>query len=410
MKRRDFLLGSTGLISATKLSLGATPCPSGSLSVTGGTSTFTTCGTTPSWFASMPDKTWATPVNNTLNAVKPSNVYGNHAAICSAWTGGTVDQERGEFTLAANGGHADYGGNEVYVCNLRTNSPSWQRASNPSIPDSGTLGTNTKGAYSDGRPSAVHGWNRCTSGNGRIWYPGLDAEYPNPYWSLACWSFDRKTNDWTFHGIPPNNTGGSFNWQAGIGSYDRMTKTVWSICGYATQDGGYSYNTETNTFKVMPWYCPNNFGGGWGVIAHDLRVWILYSPQADSIFVLPLDTFDPSSDKPFSRPTISGNNTISGSGIGAVYHQPSRSVLLWNGQGANIRKLAIPSNPLTGTYVWSDVSPSASNTIIPSAAQVNGTYGRFNLVEDMGNGQSALCLINSTTEPVYIYKLPTSGV
>ena len=59
------------------------------------------------------------PVTNTLSDVSPSPVPpGSRHAIVTAWTGGCVDQDRGELILAANGGHTDYAGNEVYACQL----------------------------------------------------------------------------------------------------------------------------------------------------------------------------------------------------------------------------------------------------------------------------------------------------
>ena len=35
-----------------------------------------------------------------------------------------------------------------------------------------------------------------------------------------------------------------------------------------------------------------------------------------------------------------------------------------------------------------------------------GTYSKFNIIEDMGNGRSALAVILGTTLPVYVFKLP----
>jgi hypothetical protein len=36
--------------------------------------------------------------------------------------------------------------------------------------------------------------------------------------------------------------------------------------------------------------------------------------------------------------------------------------------------------------------------------------GKFNIVEDMGDGQSALVLATDTNGPVLVYKLPTGGL
>ena len=92
-----------------------------------------------------------------------------------------------------------------------------------------------------------------------------------------------------------------------------------------------------------------------------------------------------------------------------MYHKPSRAILCWDGDGVNLRKLAIPAS-IGSTWTWSRVSPASGNSVTPTAAETNGTFGRFNIIEDMGNGQSALCVVNSTTGPTFVYKLPVAGV
>jgi hypothetical protein len=95
-----------------------------------------------------------------------------------------------------------------------------------------------------------------------------------------------------------------------------------------------------------------------------------------------------------------------------VYHKPSRGVLVWNDSGSSLRKLSIPSNPLGTGYAWSTIGPGSGNAVTPRAfdGDFNGAFSKFNLIEDMGNGQSALCLVTSNAGPVYMYKLPVAGV
>lgn len=417
MKRRDFLVASAGLAGSAVPLLGRAqvPCPLPTFGVQGGTSASNTCpttGTAPSWFVNMPDKTWSTPVANTLSSVKPNPLpAGNtgHVSVCNAWTGGAADQDRGEFVLGANGGHTDYAGNEVYVCALREESPAWQRIADPSSSSaisSGTFGKNSACRYGDGRPSSTHTYNRPCFGGGRYWLAGIDSEYSaSGWWSTACYSFDRSTSQWTYHGqgiANPPSSDSDWKWLGGSAAYDRVGKRVWSIAQFALSKGAYSVDADPTSptfgqrteynFNIVPGY-------SWSVIAHDLRLWVVGG--VNGLYTLNLNS--PSGG--FDQQNTTGSSSALDLGVGAVYHQPSRAILCWDGYGAQVRKLAIP-NPVTGSWAWSAVQPSGSNAVTPSGSQANGTYGRFNIIEDMGNGQSALCIVNSVTGPTYVYKVP----
>src|SRR3546814_1403457 len=50
------------------------------------------------------------------------------SAVLGAWNGGAFDRARGEFRVHG-GGHADYGGNEVYAFDFAT--LTWTRETNP---------------------------------------------------------------------------------------------------------------------------------------------------------------------------------------------------------------------------------------------------------------------------------------
>jgi hypothetical protein len=351
------------------------------------------------------------PVSNTLDAVKPnplpSGNYG-HRSICDSWTGGCVNQAGGELMLAANGGHTEYGGNEVYACAMRTESPAWARLTNPSSTSGGNASRNSAGNYGDGTPRAVHGWHRCTFGNGRLWYAGLDGMYtPSGEWTTACYSFNRSTLRWTYHGLGLATLGGDIDWQAGVGSYDPIGNRVWSSSGAGANSNGVSvYSVDAGSGAITTHNIIHGRQPRCGAIAHDLRVWILVNPYQNDIAILNLA--DPNAGFEHTRPT--GSPDAFSDGAGCVYHRASRALLFWDGYGANIRKLSIPPNPLTGAYTWSQVAPASNNPVVPSGPANEGTYGKFSIVEDMGNGQSALVLVNSTTGPVYVYKLPAAGV
>ena len=436
MKRREFLIRTAGLAGAIAPIVAhgkSVPCPIPWLSVSGGTSATTQCqsdepGTAPQWFIDMPDRTWTMPVSNSIFDVRPNPLPPGAegvAGVTDNWTGGTADQELGEFILPAQGGHGGYYGNEVYALALREAAPLWRRVWGPSANAdilTNNPGTNTKGDYLDGQPRPVHGWNRpCTTTDGRIFHAGLDGMgSPSGQWSTACWSFDnRARTGWTYHGLgipnPPQPFGSAFSWQAGPGAYDRVTNTVYSAAQYAVGDGtrsaqgGYSVDVGTNVITIHDWVFPGNpFGGAWSAIAHDLRVWIVGSNTENRLWILNLNDVAAG----WIQKTTSGAPSGFVDGVGAVYHQPSSAIICWRDTfGAGIRKLSVPADPINGAYVWSEILPAGSNSVVPTPnpRYPGRSFSKFQMIEDMGNGQSALVTVNDTqVAATFVYKLPAA--
>jgi hypothetical protein len=367
----------------------------------------------PAWFTAMADRTWSTPVTNTLDSVKPATLYGRHAGICDAWTGGFTDQVRKEYGLCANGGHGDYGGNETYVVKMNVASPAWVRLNNPSNPVGGTDARHSMGNFGDGTMRPVHGWHRCTFGEGKVWYAGADGMFETGYQSSACWSFNRATLTWQHQGIAIPAPFGAFsnlNTEAGAACYDPVSRKVWSTATGQTEPGAsvgggvgvWSIDCQTNAITTYP----INFGSGnprWA--AAGLGFAFFGDTSNNRIGVI--DTANPGAGITFRTPT---GGTFPPDKSGCVFHAPSRALLLWHANGSSIIKIAIPANPLTGAYTISTIAAAAGNAVTPTGAQPNGTYSRFNIIEDMGNGQSALVVVNSTTGATFVYKLPAAGV
>jgi hypothetical protein len=95
-----------------------------------------------------------------------------------------------------------------------------------------------------------------------------------------------------------------------------------------------------------------------------------------------------------------------------VYHQASRAILVWDTScGASVRKLSIPANPLSNGYTWSTINPASGNSVVPPGpldSDFRGAFSKFNMIENMGNGQSALVFVGRTTGQTYVFKLPVA--
>lgn len=430
MKRRDFLYKTAGLAGVMMADLSmaqVAPCPPALRDASS-----TNCGPSdaPSWFQSMPERTWMTPVTNTLSDVTPSPApAGSPSGILTAWTGGCVDQNRGELILAANGGHTDYAGNEVYACQLKRENPSWIRLSNPSSDvDSNDVG-NSSAMYPDGKPRAVHGWSHCMWAKGKVWYLAMTGMWRNGRQSTAVWSFDRNSlgdgpfpvaaadSPWTYHGLGVTelvSSGSNVDWQSSSTAYDSDAGRLWSHCAYSVNNPSYPFfSVDANTGAITRYpdatdkFAQGNFlTDAMSVIVNG--VWIILAPDTGKIWLL--DLANPTSG--MVSKTSSGSPAGFTPGAGAVYHAASRSILVYDHKyGSTIRKLTVPTNPFTGNFVWSSVS-AASGSMVPGgqSGDFRGVYSKFNMVQDMGNGQSALAVVLNIGGPVYVYKLPVSGV
>jgi hypothetical protein len=422
MKRREFLIGSAGVAGAMIPGVGAAeviPCPPPVIVAVGGTSTQSTCaptnpGEAPAWFTAMAEKTWTTVAGNAgqrLYDVRATGIGGNPYAICTAWTGACVDQATGRYILPSNGGHGDYGGNEVYALNLRAATPAWARLNNPSSL-SGRVDSPANGdlQYADGTKPAGHHWHKPVCDiNGNIWFPMVDGVYASGAWTTHVWKFNLTTLTWTQYAKAFPTIGGNAGFEASPAAYDKVKNQVWGIvkAGYPANNAGYwriDPATGATTQIIANDYAASANGGKtWAAVAHDLGYLFYGTYNTDRLLILDVNN-------PTTPVNVAKTGTVPGNGHGCVYHQASRAFFLWHGNGANIIKIAIPADPVNGTWAISSVAPAASNTVTPSAPPEQGTFSKFNIVEDMGNGQSALVLLNAIDQPTYVYKLPLGGV
>ena len=136
---------------------------------------------------------WYEVPNSKLRAVLPSPPpRGVPTGIMTAWSGGTWDPVRDALVLAANGGHGDYGGNEVYAFLL--SSLAWQRLTEPSVAGPPTQ---TSEALADGLPASRHTYSGVTflpkqdkvfTTGGSLWGSGGG--------SRGAWTFDVPSRKW----------------------------------------------------------------------------------------------------------------------------------------------------------------------------------------------------------------------
>jgi hypothetical protein len=353
--------------------------------------------------------------------------YGNSPrAITNAWNGASVDQRRGEYIMVANGGHADYAGNEAYGINFRQENPAWRRLSDPT-PNSFMTGISDEGngLYADGRPRAMHNTFQCF-GDGRVWMPLMNSVTSGGGGSIdkkISWNRDLlgtaatpapySTNPWNDYGAVFGGLGLT-SMIFGVAVFHRYRHRVYGLGGNGANNTTWWYintlgpNIGTSSF----FQSGQSFGhwGGWAVCAHDLDIIVAGDHLRNAICVLNCAT------NTWTQITnVSGTGFYS-SNSGGVYVAKNRTIGIGHptALGSSFYRLAIPTTTVngkivynaSGQWVWSTISPGGA-TVTTEAVH---TYSRWNIVEDMGDGRSAIVYCGGIDYPTYVYKIPAAGL
>jgi hypothetical protein len=437
-------------------------------------------GAVPSWFAAQTVKTWqpvAAASDRTLLYANQNPPQNGGAAFPgwsfrphNAYNGACVDQSRGEFLFAANGGHDDYAGNEVYACRIRSETPYWYRLTDRSpIAMIDAIGNSNRGSastsnlisgqgwrpagfaamYGDGRMRAQHGWHSNIFANNRVWYCSQQSPTGVGDPTSHAWSFNRA-----LAGIPQSpsrspllwqNNAGPFEWlgtsdngrkgssdqsipdygTASAAALDPVTGLIW----YGREQQETAHWSSLNTANGVITKYGNGFGENlsaiWATVVYDpsgADLWRYFVLQCRSnpsrLYLLNLKQATPT----WSFVTINLNpGAVSPNlnGYGAVYHPPSRSILLHDSneltRDGRIMKVRVPTSGdayAGGTWQVTPINPaggSADPSTQPQGLNPAGgwyTWSKFNIINDMGNGQSALVVCMDPTLPTYVYKLP----
>jgi hypothetical protein len=95
---------------------------------------------------------------------------------------------------------------------------------------------------------------------------------------------------------------------------------------------------------------------------------------------------------------ISSGNFADGRPPGFVYDPVTDTFVAWNG-GANVYTLNMDS------LKWTKVTPASTNTVVPTAGDANGTFGRFRYSPK----KNIFVVVSNVDQNVYLYKLAPGG-
>jgi hypothetical protein len=263
-------------------------------------------------------------------------------------------------------------------------------------------------AYSDGQPRACHGWNALLWINGSIYMTGMHGMASAGQFSSARYTFNRSAaSGWVFRGLaletPHGTPSSTWNFESSPAAYDPVDNRVWVLIA-KSNIGWNMYSYDASTFEVDD-YNVYSQGGyatfSWATVIPEDRYLIGADRNNNAIQIV--DLTNPAGGFTLRTPQGVGRY---GTGTYGVYHPATKAVYAWDSDGASVYKLSLPADGdwASGTFSWS-VIPAASASAVPPSVS-NGPYSKFNIVNDMGNGQAALVMLPSQTQSVYVYKLP----
>ncbi len=419
MNRREVLAGSllSMLVRPSGFASAAVPCPPTSLSLDKGDVAYatTSCfsGVPPLWYQNMPDATWSSIASvGTIDSVKPAlhpgGVYESNGPII-AWGGAAFDTKRSALMIGSQGGHGDYYGNEMYSLLINQSQPVWQRITAPRY-----AFNSTEPYMDDMSPRAVH------SGSQIVYAENVDKYVlammpfmaPNGNSSRKLFAFDCNTKTWGEMQSPPSGDSGYATGSQdayGGSCYDPVTRSIWMVQSSSWRSTC-RFDPSTGLYTVFDIFNNQGFDGV-AALSPSKRIMIYLNGHVhghDGSFVW-LDLNKPEAGWQTAA-SISGS-PLSGRGSSLVWHEGSSAFVGWRGSGAGLVKLVPPSNLYSGDWRWVDISPGSSNKISPTKANNTGTYGRFALATNISNsGRDCLILINASTEPTFVFKLPVGGL
>ncbi|MDD5033879.1 MAG: hypothetical protein PHE55_03905, partial [Methylococcaceae bacterium] len=339
-------------------------------------------------------------IRSVLSPLSLSNgIFGANGpvSIVTTWNGGAYDSKRDRY-IVWGGGHADYAGNEVYVFDLST--LQWIRLNDPSPASALTV---DQPYYADGKPSARHTYDYtlyvpnidrfCSIGGAALRGTG-NGSAPN----VDCFNFD--TLQW-------ERKADTYYWGIGArAAYHPGNGRVYALgsggCGpiWCTSQMG-EWDPVANV-----WQAPNKdlFYGSDGDLAYTYGLSVAIDPIRQKLYaigqglMLSYDLTVAHGKKAVITP-LGASEIIGAYSPGLAYDPVSKNLVAWSGG-----QIVYTYDPDTNT--WTQVSPASTNTVIPTAAAVNGTHNRFQYIPS----KNAFIVVNSIDENVYVFKLPASSL
>ena len=300
------------------------------------------------------------------------------SSVVTAWNSAAYDPE-GQQWYFFGGGHADYGGNEVYSFDLVE--LEWSRLTSPSpltgesyVEEERSCPTPASG------PPSVHtydglDWNPETRS---VWLLGLDSAFCVQGYGTApraYWEFDPQTREWRSYPTDRLMSAPATAWMP-----TKKRFFVMEMLG-----GGSRLEVD---------------GKGENQSIYDNTDWLddataTYDPKREVIYILQKEeirsmSLGLSEGRAFDLPIDMHNRNQSG----LVYHPPSDKFVIWSGQRA-----VFTWDPKNNSYQRYD---NLNGTAAPKGGAERAVYGKIIYIA----GLDVFAAYNNPRQGVWLYRLP----
>ena len=367
----------------------------------------------PSWYTSAATGEWVALSSSTLTSSGvgwPTNpapgVGGPYTKIVGAWGGGILNTVGvhyggsfipGTFLVIWGGGHADWAGNDMYAYGpIESDSAVWRRLMDPTDPPPSNVLRD-----SNGYPAARHTYDTLVhlpDSNEMLTFgtPGVYVSGNSLVGSdLFDFSVDpASANPWSENdtGFPAYTGGATIN---GNFVYNPVTKKAWGV-GNGNGSKLAVWDDVAKTWASYYKDNPYNPGGSKAAIdpVHNLFVFI------DSRgYVAVQDLANPNSA--IYYPTFTGTAPSYARRM-LDWDAAGGRFVSWDSSGKTVYFLTPGANPASGgdDWVWTSTTPAGGAT--PADGEVEGTYGRFRMVNGPMRG---ILLMSKADSAITFYKM-----
>lgn len=318
-----------------------------------------------------------------------------------------MDQTRKMIFMLHNGGHNDYHGNEVYSCDLSLASPVWVRRRNPSTP----TGSGHITKFSDGRPCSDHTTNLHIEAEGRWFTPGMASTNYFGYANYQQWweykpfdgsgTISGQADDWVDLGSGHPSDDQSVK---GLALWDSVDRQIIVSLPSGSNSGVHiAYQSIDNMSGSAVLNNTNDHGitsSPCGAIDTTNRILLL---RGDTLYKWIKLTSN--ATKTGSYNTLSVTGTPPAAANAFHWHSPSNAFITWDQSGGLYKLTPTVSSGNYTSAVWTQVSGAGGPTPAMDA-QMQGMWNKIQLINDMGNGDSALVVVPKYgTTDVYVMRL-----
>ena len=319
---------------------------------------------------------WYQVPNSRLDAVLPDPLpdvaAGGPEAIMDAWSGGVYDTRRDQLVVTG-GGHATYGGNEVYAFELAT--LRWRRLTDPSP----HISRNTVEAFPDGTPASRHTFD------GMEYLPDRDVlwRYGGVLWTdgrstSATWEFALATGQWRkLAGAPERAV-------TPVTGYDPVTRQVFArwLSNWGVYDPAANRWTLLDDALWLEYQVS-------GVLDPVARKMLLLGDGKAELFDLTTGRF-----QPFVGSGCS--SLIAAGGPGLEYDPVTGLVAAWIG-GRGVWTIDLTTNTCQ--------LHTAAGAVTPTGPAGGGSYGRFRYVPS----HDLFIVVSGIHQNVFVYRRAWEG-